>query len=471
MSNPSYINRRDFLKTTSISVGFLGLQALMTSRLSGQPVGTLPSRAKGFGKLVEQPGGLLSLPEKFSYTTISKTGDIMNDGYAVPGAHDGMAAFPGPDGMTILVRNHELSPADKRGSPFSAQPEAWENLDKSLVYDTAHNRPACGGGTSTLVFNTATQELVSHHLSLVGTIRNCSGGPTPWGSWITCEEEVIRASNQLDKDHGYNFEVPASATPGLVTPVPLEEMGRFNHEAVAVDTKSGIVYQTEDRPDGLIYRFIPNEKGVLANGGKLQALAIKSQPSRDTRNWEKSGQETFPTYQPYAVEWIDLDDPRSPNDDLRVRGFDQGAARFARGEGMFYGNGEIYFACTNGGAKRFGQVFRYRPSPYEGTAREAEHPGTVELFIESQDNQLMQSCDNLTVAPWGDVVICEDYGGDSTLIGITPEGTIYKIGQVQIDSELAGCCFSPDGSTLFVNIQNKPGQTLAITGPWKSRKG
>ncbi|MBT7867120.1 MAG: DUF839 domain-containing protein, partial [Opitutales bacterium] len=159
------------------------------------------------------------------------------------------------------------------------------------------------------------------------------------------------------------------------------------------------------------------------------------------------------------------------NDDLRYTGFKNGAARFARGEGMFYGNGEIYFACTNGGAKKFGQIFRYRPSFNEGTPTEADAPGKLELFIESYDLELLKACDNLTIAPWGDIVICEDDGESSAIVGITPKGAMYKIGHLDMDSEVAGACFSPDGTTLFVNIQKNPGQTLAITGPWRNRIG
>jgi len=280
---------------------------------------------------------------------------------------------------------------------------------------------------------------------------------------------MAKADENLQKDHGYNFEVPANAEIGLVDPTPLTEMGRFNHEAIAVDPASGIVYQTEDRPDGLIYRYIPKFQGQLSKGGRLQALAVKGAPSSDTRNWDEIDLPDFPINQAVEVEWIDVQDPTAPNDDLRYVGFKNGAARFARGEGMFTGNGEIYFACTNGGAKKFGQIFRYRPSPREGMAGEADAPGKLELFIESHDLELLKACDNLTLAPWGDIIICEDDSDCSAIVGITPEGAMYKIGHVEIKSEVAGACFSPDGTTLYVNIQKNPGQTLAITGPWRSR--
>ncbi|MBK1875381.1 alkaline phosphatase PhoX [Pelagicoccus mobilis] len=454
----SETTRRTFLKNTALAAGFLGLQSYMTGCGKGSSI--------DYGPLLEDPNKLLKLPKGFTYTTFSKTGERMDDGLSVPGAHDGMAAFPLDEERVILVRNHELDPKQFRKGPFAHQQDlSREYLDKQ--YDTARGTGVCGGGTSTLVFNTKTQTLEQHSLSLTGTLRNCSGGPTPWGTWVTCEETVDRANEQLDKDHGYCFEVPATANMGLAIPVPIKGMGRFNHEAIAVDPESGIVYLTEDRWDGLLYRYIPNEPGKLLNGGKLQALAISSQPSRDTRNWPEEQLPEFPRQKAVSTEWIDLEDIDAPNDDLRYRGFSKGAARFARGEGIVYGNGGIYFACTNGGKNRFGQIFKYTPSKFEGAEEEKRNPGTLELFVESDDSQLMKACDNLTVAPWGDIVICEDDNESSAIVGVTPRGELYHIAHVSIKSELAGACFSPDGSTLFVNIQNLPGQTLAITGPWK----
>jgi hypothetical protein len=251
----------------------------------------------------------------------------------------------------------------------------------------------------------------------------------------------------------------------LAEPIPLKAMGRFNHEAVAVDPNSGIVYETEDAGDSLIYRFIPNTPQRLIDGGRLQALSIEGRPSLDTRNWDT---QSVTPGTPMAVRWIDLEDIDAPENDLRLRGFEQGAARFARGEGMWYGREAIYFACTNGGLEKAGQIWRYMPSPHEGTPREADQPGQLELFVEPNDPGLVENADNLTVAPWGDLILCEDGGGDQFMVGVTPEGKLYKFGHnVGNQSEFAGATFAPDGSTLFVNIQGA-GITLAITGPWRS---
>ena len=314
------------------------------------------------------------------------------------------------------------------------------------------------------MFDTRQQSLVSHHLSLTGTERNCAGGATPWGTWVTCEEVNEEPEPFAEQLHGYNFEVTPSAAPGLNAPVPLKDMGRFRHEAIAVDPSSGAVYQTEDLGDGLLYRFLPRQPGRLAAGGRLQALAIRGTKSADTRNW--LGSPRFPTGEAVAVEWIDLEEVDSPNNDLRRRGHAAGAAVFARGEGAIWSAEGVYFSMTNGGRNLMGQIFRYQPSPYEGTAREADAPGMLELFVEPNDTELLRNGDNIVMAPWGDLVICEDTSGVCRVVAVTPKGEFYVIAAATKEgSEFAGACFSPDGRTLFVNVQ-KPGYTVAITGPW-----
>lgn len=443
------------------SAAFLGLRTLVGRSLGAvEPV----VGPRGFGPLQGGPGAVLHLPAGFRATIFSRTGETMDDGLLVPGKHDGMAAFPGPDGRVLLVRNHEIESAWVEVSPYGPRREHFAKVDPARIYDGGRGVMPCLGGTTTLVFNPATQQLERHFLSLTGTQRNCAGGPTPWGTWVTCEEVNAEREPHEEQWHGYNFEVRPSATPQLTAPVPLKAMGRFRHEAIAVDPRSGAVYQTEDLGDGLLYRFLPTTPGNLAAGGRLQALAILGTAQADTRNWP--GTPAFPRGQPLAVEWLDLAEVDSPVQDLRYRGRAAGAAIFARGEGAWWGDGEGYFAMTNGGRNLFGQIFRYRPSPHEGTTREKEEPGTLELFAEPNDTALLSNCDNLTVAPWGDLILCEDTKGPCRLIGITPAGECYVLAANPApDHELAGVCFSPDGSTLFVNVQN-PGFTVALTGPW-----
>ena len=463
-------SRRSFLKNTGfVSIGFIGLNRFITDQ------GFLESFAEstdqiGFGPLVYRPDNILALPEGFSANIISRHGDKMSDGLISPGMHDGMGAFSLKNDRVLLIRNHEISPGPQKTSPFGALNEHIDKIAKNKIYDYAKGQRTCLGGTTTLVYNEKTGKIELEYLSLVGTIRNCAGGITPWNSWITCEETEFRTGaldGFIEKDHGFNFEVPASESIGLIDPIPLKQMGRFVHEAVAVHPKLGYVYQTEDSDTGIFYRYLPTVKGQLQKGGKLQCLSLKDWKSADTRNWETLKTDRFPEKKSFTVQWIDLDEVESPNNDLRLRGFQKGAARFARGEGIWYGRKELFFACTSGGKKGTGQIFRYVPSKYEGEARENESPARLELFIEPNNTEIFQSCDNLTVAPWGDVIICEDKV-DARIIGITPKGKTYVIAK-NIGyrlSEFAGPVFSPSGKTLFVNIQSA-GVTLAITGPWK----
>lgn len=457
--------RRHFLRTAALySAGFVGLRALANGPLGG---GASSAPTAGFGPLVETAGAAMRVPRGFRCIKFSATGEEMADGLLVPGRHDGMAAFPGPNGRTILVRNHELESQQVAAGPFGADLSRLDRIPRAKLYDLGHGVAPNLGGTTTLVFNTRTQSLETHFLSLAGTVRNCAGGPTPWGTWVTCEEVNAAPEPQAEQPHGFNFEVPPGTSPALVDPVPLKAMGRFRHEAIAVDPQSGVVYQTEDLGDGLLYRFIPAEPGRLAAGGRLQALAVAGWKTADTTNWRER---KFPVGQPMPVHWLDLDEVESPLDDLRHRGAAAGSAVFARGEGAWHGNDSVYFAMTNGGAAQLGQVFRYRPSLYEGTIREKEQPPSLELFSEPNNSELVRNCDNLTVAPWGDLVVCEDASGICRVIGITPQGEYYVIAAGGQNGELAGACFSPDGTTLFVNVQS-PGYTVAITGPWSVRPG
>ncbi|NMG10952.1 alkaline phosphatase PhoX [Brasilonema sp. UFV-L1] len=412
----------------------------------------------GYGSLVKDPNGLLDLPPGFQYEAFSRTGDTLSDGNLVPGGHDGMATFAGPNRSVILVRNHELSP----NSSTQVVGNKYDEL--------------CKGGTTTLIVG-PDRKLIRDYASLAGTYRNCAGGPTPWGSWISCEENTstpettpetieqpansgifVPNPNKVSKRHGYNFEVPALRRPkqGTVDPVPLIEMGRFNHEAVAVDPRTGIVYETEDTGDSLFYRFIPNKPGDLQAGGILEALKIKDKPQVNTKS-------NFPVGQRFEAEWVRIEDFDPYEDTVRKEGFAKGAAQFARGEGIWYSNGEFYFCATSGGANSGGQVWRYIPG------RNAKEGGTIELFVEPNDKSVLDMPDNIVVAPFGDLILCEDGDGDNFLVGVTPKGELYQFARNALnDNEFAGACFSPDGQTLFVNIQT-PGITFAIWGPWNKQ--
>ncbi len=447
-------SRRAFLGTGTLA--FLGLQlysraAVPSSRL-----------IEPFGPLVTDPQGILDLPEGFSYRVLASRGERMSDGFKVPGQPDGMAAFPGPDGKVVLVCNHELGKPEAAWGPFEDNTRLPQGFDPAMAYNPgdAGLNPALGG-TSNLVFDPATGEKTYHFLSLFGTDRNCAGGKLGDDTWITCEEpdDLLTSRGKL---HGWCYAVKASATPGLQKPVPLKALGRFRHEAVALDPKTGILYLTEDRDDGLLYRFVPETRGDLSKG-KLQALAVINRASAHLRNfradsaWPVQGEEI-------AVTWIDLDDIESPKDDLRVRGNDAGAARFPRSEGIHLADGAFYICCTNGGPQKRGQIFRLSPSV------DAAKPDSLMLFLQPEISDLLTNGDNLCPAPWGGIVICEDLVDEPKPAAhvrcVTPEGKIITLARNPGEGEFAGCCFAPDGKWFFVNLQSR-GLTVAVTGPWE----
>ncbi|MEO0576901.1 MAG: alkaline phosphatase PhoX [Pseudomonadota bacterium] len=451
------LHRRRFLRSTGTAFAGLALSAC-ANRPSADMSAALPFDVASpnagnavLGQLRPDPDGLLDLPEGFSYRIVSKLGQTMNDGFLVPDRADGMGCVDLGGGEIALVRNHELQPQHDGGRAFG---QSYDTIAKSLV--------PLPGGTTNLVLDAQTLGLKRQHRTLLGTIRNCSGGTTPWGSWLTCEEAVVSADGRINKDHGFVFEVPANAT-GLVDPIPLTAMGRFNHEAACVDPTSGVVYLTEDRNDSLFYRFVPNEPRQLIKGGTLQALSLDGMP--DTRNW--ASQRLMAVGQSIAGRWITLDDVLSPNDDLRIRGAAAGATVFARGEGAFMGDDEVYFTATSGGLKKEGQIFRLRPS------RRPNGADTLDLFFESGDADQYSFGDNVCVAPYGHLVVCEDQYTkvvNNFLRGITPDGASYPLARLNRQTELAGACFAPDGRTMFVNAYS-PTITFAIQGPWPTGNG
>ncbi len=461
----SPLDRRAFLARSAALGGLAfiprsvrGLAAASRDSLfAGHGAGTLRAYLGegGYGPLYPA-GPELALPKGFEYVRFGTVDDPMSDGNPTPIAHDGMAAFPTRDGKIRLLRNHEDAQGPRAG-----------NIARQNPYDSG-----AGGGVVTLVVDPETRRLERDFVTLNGTAVNCAGGPTPWGSWLSCEETTLGPSQGWEKPHGYIFEVPVTAE-GPVEPRPLTSLGRFVHEAVAIDPATGIVYQTEDRhfnpaanqPGSGFYRFLPTVPGDLGAGGQLQVLAIAGE-----RNFETFHRQSVGSVLP--VSWIDvsemdLDEAETDPSAMFRRCLPAGAALFQRLEGCWFGEGSVFFHATSGGDAGLGQVWQYRPEPDNGY---------LTLLFESPGTELLDSPDNITVSPRGGIVICEDGGGEPYLRGLTPDGTIFDFARNTANgSEFAGACFSPDGHTLFVNVQGSRrraphmvrGYTMAVWGPWE----
>tara|TARA_A200000159_G_C7299429_1_gene329383 strand:+ start:18 stop:1325 length:1308 start_codon:yes stop_codon:yes gene_type:complete len=396
-------------------------------------------------KMMKDSSKVLDIHRSLSYNIISTKGQKMSDGYRVPGNPDGMSLFNIDQDHSVLVRNHELG----RTSGRLMGPFTNPSIDALKLGEKHYDKNAFGG-TTNILLNNKSNDVVKEYLSLSGTMTNCAGGSSPWGTWLTCEENI--AKKKKDKvSHGYVFEVDPKKE-FLQNPVPLKKMGRFNHEAVAFD-KYGCAYLTEDRSDGLIYKFIPKNKNSL-DDGDLYALKISK---KDSRNWKSRD---LIINQKFNIEWVRLEDIDPDSDTLRDEGTEKGATIFARGEGITQDGESIFITCTSGGMLNKGQIWKLTPK--------SKKESTLELWFEVGKNDMLNMPDNLTVAPWGDLIVCEDNPDIDRLWGIKPNGESYLIAENNYSrAELAGVCFNPQNNVLYLNIQQN-GQTLAIDGDWNS---
>jgi secreted PhoX family phosphatase len=513
------VDRRALLRgaaASALAVPLLGLHGRRAAALARiepvpSPYGPIaPVR----DRITDLP--LLQLPEGFSYQSFGWAGDPMDNGAPTPTRHDGMAVvrarLVGGQPELTLIRNHEADV--EPGIGLIDAPAVYDRAEVS--YEGATGR--LSGGTTRLVMRG--DRFVSSAPALGGTIYNCAGGVTSWNTWLSCEEDKSDFSDAGGLKHGYVFEV--SDDPARTSGRPIVAMGRFDHEAVALDPLTGAVYLTEDdRNQAGFYKFVPSNlatvPGALEQGGKLFMAKVAGTEGADLLD-PRMGES-------HRIEWVRIEDPDlAPQPfDARVTEFTPAASsgapvaaprlasgpfvqgraksglRMSRLEGLWYSarDRRIYLVDTSSGQGVDEESGQRLPGFGDGSIWAFDPAAdTLTCIFQAQNPLAGNNFDNITVSPRGGMLVCEDGGGHADdfgpgerLMGLTPAGETYIFAKNNItltagdiraagksaefvqegdyrETEWTGIGFDPSGRWLFVNIQT-PGITVAITGPWE----
>ena len=420
------LNRRRFVQAsvTALSMApFFGVYGCMSN----------PVLRNNTRQLIPDPEGILDLPPGLKYTVLDRNGNTLSDGSVSPGRPDGMGCFMAEDGKLVLMRNHEISP-QHHGT--SAGRGAYK---LSKVPDNAYSDTDLGG-VSRLVVNPENLQVEHSNMVLSGTRNNCAGGITPFG-WLSCEESI---DNDFFEKHGFVFLCDTDADT-LQPPKRIDAYGRFKHEAAGYDPDTGRCYLTEDISSSCLYRFLP-DNAASPFEGKLQALRVVGEDAFEA-SLMTSGESKL-------IDWVDVPDSQAGSD-VSKDSQALGAAVFVRGEGCWFDNGLLVFTATEGGPREKGQIFQ---------VEDKDDGATLTLLSQSDAETDLFHPDNITISPTGDIYFAEDNSGKCLIQRLSPDGSLTTIaGNQEEGEEIAGLCFSPDGSILFGNIQ-KPGITFAIQG-------
>lgn len=339
---------------------------------------------EGYGPLEPADANGLRLPAGFTSRVIATSGEYVHGTrYVWPILPDGGATFATPAKGWIYVANSEV--------------------------------PDHGGGVSMVQFD-KDGTIIDAKSIASETSRNCSGGATPWNTWLTCEEVPTGMVFQCDPT-------------GAKKAQPLPALGVFNHEAAAVDPNGRTVYLTEDHPAGGLYRFVPTAYPDLTSG-TLEVMT------------EVGGE----------LGWEAVPDPSGTSEPTRVQVAQ--IKRFNGGEGLCYFDGSVYFTTKGDDCVR-----RYEPST---------NKLTVVYSAATSATPVLTGVDNITSTPSGQIYVAED-GGDMQIVmlhGTKAEAVVQLTGVT--GSEMAGVSFSPDGTRLYFSSQRNPGRTYEVKGPWRS---
>ncbi len=377
------LNRREFMRLT----GGLAGQAVVGSSLFA-----LGCDLTYFGALREPDENGIRLPAGFRSRILAISGEpVPGTDFVWHAAPDGGAVFETRDGW-IYTSNAEL--------------------------------PAVGG-VGALRFDRG-GEVIDAYPICEGTSRNCAGGATPWGTWLSCEE-VSRGIVYECDPHGVRSQVPLPA------------LGSFTHEAVAVDPVGRHLYLTEDRSDGRLYRFTPNRWGHLETG--LLEVAEVDPEGR--------------------VRWHRVPNPNPPRFGVSTRKQVPISTPFKGGEGIDYADGHIYFTT-----KRDDRVWDLDLGSE-----------TLSILYDRETDPLKQlaGVDNLLTTPGGDILVAEDQG-NMELVLLGPDRIALALLRVenQPTSELTGPAFDLSGKRLYFSSQrgiDGRGITYEVRGPFRSQRG
>jgi uncharacterized protein len=444
-----------------------------------------------FPPLVDDPEGILALPEEFSYAVVTHAGKTtLRTGEVTPSNHDGTAVFEAGRSRLRLIQNHELSAGAALGVPH--------------VVGTVYDPQALSAGGCTVIETDRRGRNLGEWVGISGTLVNCAGGPTPWGTWLTCEETELKAgtawsangrSGVYEKDHGYVFEVFAD---GQTLPRPIKAFGRYAHEALAVDPSRTRVYLSEDasNPNGLFYRWTAPRGVRLRAGiadqlsdtaGTLEAMAILMPDGSVLPDvaYLTSAQ----LGRPFPVKWVTVPERDGRTTSVRKQ-FTGEITRGKKFEGV-YGTDEGVYVVNSyafntadlpaDAVKHDGMVWfhSYRDQTITLVTYFPHRTTTESGAAPRYDGVVFDGPDNVTVTPWGTLILAEDGVGASHVLSAVPGGPTYAVARNQLNigteaepeySEFTGPTFSSDGKVLFVNIQT-PGLTLAVTGPWSKYLG
>ncbi|MGW0389675.1 alkaline phosphatase PhoX [Streptomyces sp. NPDC003042] len=474
------LSRRDFTARTVLAgagvalTGMVGALATAPGALAADDTTRHDEHGRphgpGYGPLVPDPAGLLALPAGFTYRVLTHSGvTTLESGESTPSNHDGTAAFAGHRGVTLLVNNHELKGPRTR----------WERpvpLAEGLVYD-----PAASGGCTIVEVRRGGE--VAEWVGIAGTSTNCAGGVTPWDTWLTCEENSDRAGqNGMTKDHGYVFEVDPHDRRANLDPQPVKAFGRYDHEAVVIDPRRGHAYLTEDAsgPNGLFYRWTP-PSGFRHGHGRLRTLAADAGVLAAAKCFDSSGRFVDDLSRAtkigtvYGVDWAEVTDRDARTLPVREQFADGAVTRGRKLEGMWWADGGAYLVSSFARAESPGEAHDGQVWFYDPKRRTLRLTVLIGVNADPSAGGGYDGPDNITVSPHGGVILAEDGDGLQHLFGATASGRTYPLARNELNigsaeapeySEFAGVCFSPDGRTLYVGIQD-PGLLLGITGPWR----